>query len=114
MQVPLELAFHNVESSRWAEHEIRDRVADLETLYGRLNSCRVHVDQRAESPTGAVPPVVHIELGVPGCKDVVVSHEPRQLQRRFQRPDLHNAIREAFRIAERRLRDLKERRDRRT
>jgi hypothetical protein len=29
-------------------------------------------------------------------------------QRKFQRPDLHNAIHEAFRIAERRLRDLKE------
>lgn len=112
MQVPLELAFHNIESSRWAEHEIRDRVADLETLYGRLNSCRVRVDQRAESRTGTVPPVVRIELGVPGCKDLVVSHEPQHLQRRFQRPDLHNAIREAFRIAERRLRDLKERRER--
>lgn len=114
MQVPLELAFHNIESSKWAENEIRDRVADLETLYGRLNSCRVRVDQRAESRTGTVPPVVRIELGVPGHKELVVSHEPEHLQRRFQRPGLHNAIHEAFRIAERRLRDLKERRDRRT
>ena len=40
-----------------------------------------------------------------------MSHEPDHLQRKFQRPDLHNAINEAFRIAERRLLDLKEQRD---
>jgi cold shock CspA family protein len=34
--------------------------------------------------------------------------------RKYQRPDLHKAINEAFRIAERRLLDLKERRDGRT
>lgn len=114
MQVPLELAFHNIEPMPWAEDEIRARVSDLETLYGRLNSCRVRVDQRADNRNGTIPPVVHIELGIPGYKNLVVSHEPDHLQRKFQRPDLHNAIHEAFRIAERRLRDLKEQRERRT
>ena len=47
LQVPLEIAFHNIESSDWAEQEIRARVADLEKLYDRLISCRVRVDQRA-------------------------------------------------------------------
>jgi len=58
--------------------------------------------------------VVRIELGIPGHKELVVSHEPEHLERKFQRPDLRNAIHEAFRIAERRLRDLKEQRERRT
>jgi cold shock CspA family protein/ribosome-associated translation inhibitor RaiA len=114
MQVPLELAFHNIESSDWAESEIRARVADLERIYDRLVSCRVRVDQRANNSNGTIPPVVHIELGIPGRKDLVVSHEPDHLQRKFQRPDLSNAINEAFRIAERRLLDLKEQRDGRT
>ena len=114
MQVPLELAFHNIESSDWAESEIRARVADLERLYERLVSCRVRVDQRANNSNGTIPPVVHIELGIPGRKDLVVSHEPDHLMRKFQRPDLSNAINEAFRIAERRLLDLKEQRDGRT
>jgi cold shock CspA family protein/ribosome-associated translation inhibitor RaiA len=114
MQVPLELAFHNIDSSQWAEDEIRARVGDLEELYGRLNSCRVRVDQRADNANGTIPPVVRIELGIPGYKELVVSHEPDHLQRKFQRPDLHSAIHEAFRIAERRLRDLKEQRERRT
>ena len=115
MQVPLEVAFHNIEGSDWAEREIRERVADLEKIYGRLTSCRVRVDQRAKNNDGTIPPVVHIELGIPGRKkDVVVSHEPDHLMRKYQRPDLHKAINEAFRIAERRLIDIKEQRDGRT
>src|SRR5216683_8210699 len=65
LQVPLEIAFHNIESSPWAEQEIRARVSELERLYDRLVSCRVRIDQRAKDLTGTIPPVVHIELGIP-------------------------------------------------
>jgi cold shock CspA family protein/ribosome-associated translation inhibitor RaiA len=108
LQVPLEIGFHHLESSDQAEREIRSRVADLEKLYGRLVSCRVHIDQRQSDLTGTIPPVVHIELGIPGRKDLVVAHEPEHLLRKYQHPDLHHAIVEAFRIAERQLLDLKE------
>jgi ribosome-associated translation inhibitor RaiA/cold shock CspA family protein len=114
LQVPLEIAFHNTESSTWAENEIRTRVAKLEKMYDRLVSCRVRVDQRANNSNGTIPPVVHIELGIPGRKPIVVSHEPDHLQRKFQAPDLHNAIHEAFRIAEHRLAQLKTKREGRT
>lgn len=107
MQVPLEIAFHNLKSSAWAEEEIRARVADLETIYDRLTSCRVRVDQRATNANDTIPPVVRIEMGIPGRKDLVVAHEPDRLQQKYQRPDLHKAINEAFRIAERQLRDYK-------
>ncbi|HWV42786.1 HPF/RaiA family ribosome-associated protein [Pseudorhodoplanes sp.] len=109
MQVPLEIAFHNLDHSDWAEDQIRDHVARLEDIYNRLTSCRVRVDQRANNANQTIPPVVRIEIGIPGYKDIVVSHEPEHLQRRFQRPDLHNAINEAFRIAERQLSEFKER-----
>src|SRR5262245_66216579 len=92
LQVPLEIAFHNLERSEWAEQEIRERVAELERIYGRLVSCRVRIDQRAKDLTGAIPPVVHIELGIPGRRDLVVSHEPDHLLRRYKRPHLRNAI----------------------
>jgi ribosome-associated translation inhibitor RaiA len=114
MQVPLEIAFHNTKHSDWAENEIRTRVAELETIYDRLNSCRVRIDQRANNSADTIPPVVRIEMGIPGHKDLVVAHEPEHLQRKFQRPDLHNAINEAFRIAERRLTEFKEQRHGRT
>ena len=111
LQVPLEIAFHNIESSAWAEQEIRARVADLERLYDRLTSCRVRIDQRAKDRSGTIPPVVHIELGIPGRSDLVVSHEPDHLLRKYRHPDLHKAINEAFRIAARQLVDLKGQRD---
>jgi cold shock CspA family protein/ribosome-associated translation inhibitor RaiA len=110
LQVPLEIAFHHIESSDWAEQEIRARVVDLEKLYDRLVSCRVRIDQRAKDLTGTIPPVVHIELGIAGRGDLVVSHEPEHLLRKYRHPDLHKAINEAFRIAERQLIDVKEQR----
>ena len=115
MQGPIEIAFHNVDHTEWAENEIRARITELEQLYERMTSCRVRVERRAKhNGSNAIPPVVHIEIGFPGRPDIVVAHEPEYLQRKFQRPDLHNAINEAFRIAERQLVELKKQRQGRT
>jgi ribosome-associated translation inhibitor RaiA/cold shock CspA family protein len=108
MQIPLDIAFHNMDHSAWAEEEIRTRVADLESIYDRITFCRVRVDHRATNDNDTIPPVVRIEIGIPGRKDLVVAHEPERLQQKFQHPDLRNAINEAFRIAERQLRDFKD------
>jgi len=108
MQVPLEITFHNIDSSASAEEQIRSHVADLERIFERMTSCRVRVDQRARNSHDTIPPVVHLEVGVPGHRDVIVSYEPDHLQRKFQQPDLRQAINEAFRIAERQLLDIKE------
>lgn len=110
MQIPMEIAFHNIEKSDWAENEIRGHVARLEKTYERLITARVRVEQRADNRNHTIPPVVRIELSIPGKKDIVVAHEPDHLQRKFQSPDLHNAINEAFRIAELQLSKLKDQR----
>jgi cold shock CspA family protein/ribosome-associated translation inhibitor RaiA len=110
MQIPLEISFHNVDHSDWAEDEIREHVGKLEQIYSRLKSCRVRVEQRADNAKHTIPPVVRIELGIPGRKEIVVAHEPERLQRKYHRPDLHNAINEAFRIATQQLSALKEER----
>jgi cold shock CspA family protein/ribosome-associated translation inhibitor RaiA len=107
MQVPLEIAFRNIDNSEWAKEEIRHHVAKLESIYERITSCRVRVEQRADNSNHTIPPVVRIELGLPGRKDIVVAHEPDRLQRKFQRPDLHNAINEAFRLAALQLAEFK-------
>ena len=111
MDVPLEIAFHNTASSKAAEEEIRARVADLERRYDRLISCRVRVEQRASNPSHTIPPVVHIELGIAGRKHFLISHEPDHLLRKYKHPDLHHAIVEAFRLAERQLSDIKDQRN---
>lgn len=103
MQVPLEIAFHNLTAPDGAEASIREHVTRLERIYDHMTACRVRVDQKNQNSNGTIPPVVHIEIAVPGRRDIVVAHEPDHLQRRFQGPDLHNAINEAFRVAERRL-----------
>jgi len=111
MQIPPEIAFHNIEKQDWAEAEIRDHIADLERIFDRLITCRVRVEQRANNSKGTIPPVVHVELGMPGSKDIVVAPEPDRLQRKYQSPDLRNAINDAFRTVKKRLIDWKEQRN---
>jgi ribosomal subunit interface protein len=111
MQIPIEIAFRNIEHNDDAEAAIRDHVARLERIYGRMTTCRVRVDQRNQNANETIPPVVHIEMSVPGHKDIVVAHDADHLQRKYQTPDLHNAINEAFRIAERRLSKYKDKLD---
>jgi len=111
LPVPVEIAFHNIESVPWAEEEIRARIAKLKNIYDRLVACRVRVVQRANSATRTIPPVVRIEMGIPGRPDLVVSHEPEYLQQKFRNPDLRDAIGEAFRIAEDQLSELKRKLD---
>jgi ribosome-associated translation inhibitor RaiA/cold shock CspA family protein len=114
MQVPVDIAFHNLDHQDWAEQEIRARIAKLEKIYDRLITCRVRVEQRSGNGRGAIPPVVRIDLGIPGHSHLVVNHEPDHLLQRYQRPDLRHAINEAFRIAEQQLIELKTKRAGRT
>lgn len=109
MQVPLEIAFDNVEPSDWIEADIRERAAKLDSLYGRLTACRVRViTPHRQHRTGNVP-TVHIELSVPG-KDLVVSHSPHRPEDRYAEPGptLRTVIRDAFKAAERQLKDFKQ------
>jgi hypothetical protein len=66
MQVPLEIAFHNMDSSDWAEQEIRTRVAELERIFDRLVSCRVRIDQRNKSLTAPFRLSCVLSLAFPG------------------------------------------------
>ncbi len=108
MQIPAEITFHNIQRSDWVEQAIREKITRLEKLFDRLVVCRVRVEKRANNAQNSIPPVVRIEIGVPGHKDLVVSHEPEHLQQKFSDPDMRIAINEAFRIAERQLLNFKE------
>ena len=110
MQIAPEISFHNCASSAAVEDAIREHIDRLERIYGHMTKCRVRVDQRNQNQTDTIPPVVRIEISVPGHKDIVVAHEPDHLQRKYQAPELHNAINEAFRIAELRLSKFKDKR----
>lgn len=106
MQVPLEIAFDNVESSEWMESEIRQRAAKLDARYGRLTACRVRLMAPHKQHRSGNIPEIHIELSVPG-KDLVVSHAPHHPEGRHD-TTVRSVIRDGFNAAERQLKDFKQ------
>lgn len=108
MQMPLEITFHNMQPSEAVEAEIRKRAAKLDKMYERLVGCRVSVEGlHKQHRTGNIYEV-HIEMMVPG-QNLVVSREPHRAKERYANPDVYASIRDAFKAAERQLKDFKER-----
>lgn len=107
MDIPLEIAFHNLESSAETEALIREQVSRLEKLYPHLVGCRVSVEMlHQQHRTGNVPEV-HIAIRVPG-KEIAISHEPHHAKDRHADPNVLTSIKDAFRAAEKRLKDYKQ------
>lgn len=114
MQIPVEIAFHQIESSEWVKQEIEARVARLEQIYPQLITARIRVEKMAHSSGSKAPPIVRIELSVPRHKDIIVAHEPERLTKKFQNPSMRQALNESFGIAERQLIAFKEKQQGRT
>jgi ribosome-associated translation inhibitor RaiA/cold shock CspA family protein len=108
METPLEISFHNLDSSPALEAEIRKRVAKLERIYDRLIGCRVSVEApHKQHRTGNVYEV-HIEMRVPKGPEIVVTREPHRAKERYANPDVRTSLRDAFKAAEVRLKSYKE------
>jgi cold shock CspA family protein/ribosome-associated translation inhibitor RaiA len=106
MDIPLEIAFHNLEPSAEIEALIREHAARLEKLYPHLIGCRVSVGMlHKQHRTGNVPEV-HIAIRVPG-KEIAISREPQKAKLRRAAPNVHTSIKDAFHAAEKRLKDFK-------
>ena len=106
-EAPLKIVFHNMKPSPALAGDIRKRVAKLEKLYGRLTSCRVSVEARhRQHRTGNVYEV-HIEMIAPRRRPIGVSHEPHHVSERHRKPTARNAIHDAFKTAEERLKAFK-------
>lgn len=105
MDVNLEIAFHNMDTSPSLESLIAERANRLKQRFSRLVGVRVAVEkQMAQHRTGNVFDV-HVELMVPG-NDLVVSR-PAKVQKRYSNPDAATSVRDAFDAAERQLLDHK-------
>lgn len=101
MDVPLELSFRNMDASDAVERRVRERVAKLETYFGRINSCRVVVEAPHRRHHKGKLYHLRIDIGVPG-REIVVN---RGSHDRHAREDVYVAIRDAFDAAERQLED---------
>ena len=107
MDIPLEIAFHNTEPSAEIEALIREHVDRLEHLYPHLVGCRVSVEMLHKQHRNGNVPEVHIAIRVPG-KEIAVSREPHRAKERHAAPNLHTSVKDAFRAAEKQLKDFKQ------
>jgi cold shock CspA family protein/ribosome-associated translation inhibitor RaiA len=96
MNVPLQIAAPHVALSEADESTIREASAKLERFWDRITSCRVEIDMpRRRGRTGLLYNV-RIDLGVPGG-EIVIKRQPQD--------SLLEAVQDAFKAAERRVRD---------
>jgi ribosome-associated translation inhibitor RaiA len=102
MQLPLQVAFHNMRHSDQVVRTIEDHVAHLETFYDRITACRVVVDMPHKHHESGNLYQVRIDLTVPG-REIVVNRESSQ-QTQFK--DLDAALGHAFDVAARQLEEF--------
>ena len=100
MQEPLQISFHNMDSSEALERRVREHWAKLERHYERITSARIVIEAPHKQPHKSTLGI-SISIGVPG-RDIVVKREQR-----LHESDDNAAwvINEAFHAAERQLED---------
>jgi ribosome-associated translation inhibitor RaiA/cold shock CspA family protein len=108
MQEPLQISFHNMESSEALERRVREHWAKIERHHDGIISARIVIEAPHKQPHKSTLGI-SISIGVPG-RDIAVKREQR-----LHETDNHAAwvINEAFHAVERQLEDYaqKQRRD---
>jgi cold shock CspA family protein len=99
MELPVQIAFHNLPPSEEIESKIRAEAGRLEGFFGRITSCRVVVDVPHRHHREGNFYRLRIDLKVPG-REIVVNREPGQ---QSDHRDLEIVIRDAFDEARRQL-----------
>jgi cold shock CspA family protein/ribosome-associated translation inhibitor RaiA len=100
VDVPPEIAFRNVEPTEALRALIEEGIDSLEKVHPRLVSCRVMIEEGARGF-----PHVRLDIGIPGSEIVVHEQPPVDAQNR----EVALAVREAFDIARRQLREHRRR-----
>ena len=106
MQLPLQVAFRNMEPSDAVTAKVRQRVAALERFWPRLMSCRVAVELQHRHHHQGNLFHVRVDLKVPRGK--LVASRRRDLHHAHE--DVYVAIRDAFDATRRQLEDYARRR----
>jgi ribosome-associated translation inhibitor RaiA len=105
MDIPLEIAFHNVEPSDALKAAVRQHVARLEKFHDHLIGCRVTIEMPHKSQKAVGnPPDIHIVLRVPG-REIVVSRELKHDGHKKAATDAYAVLEETFLVAQQRLKD---------
>jgi putative sigma-54 modulation protein len=111
MNAPVEVHFHGIQKSDAVEQRVRDKVAKLEKLSGRMTSCRVVLEATQRSALKPKVYCIKIEIGVPRQRPIVIRHERVGSH---ASEELTLALREAFEVASRKLDGLASKRGQRS
>ena len=103
MDIPLELAFHNMTASEGLTTAVRQEVNRLERFYDHIIGCRVVIEMPHKSHRkGNNAPDVHIVLRVPG-REIIVSRELAHAANKKSATNAYAVLKEAFQAAQHRL-----------
>jgi ribosomal subunit interface protein len=106
MQVPLEIAYHQVTKSEAIDQLIRDKMDHLETFCDRITSCAIAVEHPHLHERTGNPYRVRIDLHVPPGHEIVAV---AGLQHNDMHDELRTVVIDAFEKAERQLKQLTDR-----
>ncbi len=101
MKIPLQITFQDIPPSEAVEAKIREAAAKLDQFYAGIMSCRAVVSSPQKHQQKGKHYHVRLDVSVPG-KELVVNREPGDRDAHF---DIFVAIRDAFSVMERMLRD---------
>jgi len=101
MQLPLQIAFHNVPRTPEFEDLIEEHAETLDEFHRHIMSCRVVVDMPHRHHEHGNLYQVRIDLKVPG-EEIAITRQPPQHE---AYRDLRVAVRDAFDEARRKLED---------
>ena len=99
MRRPLQITFHEVESSEEVRQLVEEKMAKLDALYAGIMGARVAVAEPHHSHREGNRYEVRIEITVPGG-EIVVGRDPGD---RYSHENVLIAVRDAFKAAERQL-----------
>jgi ribosomal subunit interface protein len=105
MDTPLELSFHNMNSSDALKAAVEEHVLRLAQFHDHIIGCRVVIEMpHKRHRTGQNIPDVHVVVRVPG-KELVVSREMARAADRKKPADAYAAVDTAFNAAVSQLKD---------
>lgn len=108
MNVPLEISYHNMEKNDKIENLIINKANKLRKFHSRINGCRVAVETDQKRRQSANPYRVRIDITIPPAHEIAVEEKSRRSKSRL---GLAAIVRRAFRAAERRIKELKNKQD---
>ena len=107
MDIPLELAFHNMTPSDGLTRAVKRELARLERFHDHIIGCRVVIEMPHKSHrAGSNAPDVHVVLRVPG-REIIVSRGLAHLTKGKPPTNAYAVLKDAFVAAAQRLKDYR-------